>query len=178
MLKSRGLTPHRSLDLAYDHLCVRGTGGADDVTYGPTVGAIIAPWTGRKYKKKAQKLAAARVEGEEKGAPGGEGGRGGGMSWSEGDHEPKKGEEGLHKGERYLIKDFSGLVKAGEMMLVVGRPGSGCTTFLKALAGLHNGYAGIDGKVYYGSMGDDKALKPYRSDVIFNSEEGMSVGLF
>ncbi|KAK8853503.1 hypothetical protein IAR55_004210 [Kwoniella newhampshirensis] len=173
LLESRGIVPSRSLDLAYDHLSVRGTGGADDVTYGPTVGGIIAPWTGRKYKKKAAALASARVEGEEKGGPGGEGGRGAGMSWQEGDDEPKKGESGLRKGERFLIKDFSGVVKAGEMMLVVGRPGSGCTTFLKALAGLHNGYAGIDGKVYYGSMESDKELKAFRSDVIFNSEEDL-----
>jgi len=86
--------------------------------------------------------------------------------------DPKKGEEGLRKGERYLIKDFNGLVKGGEMMLVVGRPGAGCTTFLKALAGLNNGYAGVDGVVRYGNMTEGKGLKPFRSDVIFNSEEG------
>ncbi|WWD19932.1 hypothetical protein CI109_104404 [Kwoniella shandongensis] len=174
LLESRGIAPTRSLDLAYNHLSVRGTGGADDVTYGPTIGGIIAPWTNRKYKKKAIALASARVEGEEKGGgPSGDAARGEGMSWQEGDNEPKKGEEGLRKGERFLLKDFSGLVKAGEMMLVVGRPGSGCTTFLKALAGLHNGYAGIDGKVYYGSMDSDAKLKPFRSDVIFNSEEDL-----
>ncbi|WVW81393.1 hypothetical protein I302_103385 [Kwoniella bestiolae CBS 10118] len=175
LLESRGLAPHHSLALAYDHLSVRGQGGADDVTYAPTVGGIIAPWTNRHYKKKAARLAKARVEAEEKGgsddAGAGESGRGADMRWTEGDPTPKKGEEGLRKGERYLLKDFSGLVKPGEMMLVVGRPGSGCTTFLKALAGLHNGYAGIDGKLYYGDMEGDKTLNPYKADVIFNSEE-------
>lgn len=144
------------------------------MTYGPTVGAIIAPWTGIKYKKKAAKLAEARVQAEQEGAVGDEAGRDKTMTWSKENGKPKKGEDGLRKGERYLIRDFSGLVKAGEMMLVVGRPGSGCTTFLKALSGLHNGYAGIDGKVYYGSMEGDKEITPYRSDVIFNSEEGES----
>ncbi|OCF60041.1 ABC transporter [Kwoniella mangroviensis CBS 10435] len=175
LLESRGLAAHHSLALAYDHLSVRGQGGADDVTYAPTVGGIIAPWTNRRYKKKAAKLAKARVEAEEKGgsddAGAGESGRGEDMRWKEGDPIPKKGEEGLRKGERYLLKDFNGLVKPGEMMLVVGRPGSGCTTFLKALAGLHNGYAGIDGTIYYGDMSGDKALNPYKADVIFNSEE-------
>ena len=93
------------------------------------------------------------------------------MTFNEGDSKPKKGEPGLRKGERYLLKDFSGVVKSGEMMLVVGRPGSGCTTFLKALGGLHNGYAGVDGKIYYGTMEGDKELQPYKSDVIYNSEE-------
>ncbi|WWC67189.1 uncharacterized protein I206_101096 [Kwoniella pini CBS 10737] len=173
LLESRGLIPHHSLALAYDHLSVRGQGGADDVTYAPTVGAIIAPWSNRHYKRKAVKLAKARVEAEEKGGAGegGEGGRGDDMRWKEGDPTPKKGEEGLRQGQRYLLKDFSGVVKPGEMMLVVGRPGSGCTTFLKALAGLHNGYAGIDGEIYYGDMSGDKTLRPYKADVIFNSEE-------
>lgn len=174
MLSSRGIPPHRSLDLAYHHLSVRGEGSADDVTYGPTVGGIIAPWTNIKYKKKAAKLAEARVQGEMQDGAVDQGGREKGMRWEKGDEKPKKGEPGLRKGERYLIKDFSGLVKAGEMMLVVGRPGSGCTTFLKALSGLHHGYAGVDGEVYYGSMQGDKEVMPYKADVIFNSEEGES----
>lgn len=175
LLESRGLPRTKSLALAYDHLSVRGLGGPDDVTYGPTVGGIIAPWTGIKYKKKAAKLAAARVDAEEKGdsGEGGQSGRGKDMVWSEGDGKPGKGEEGLRKGERYLLKDFSGVVQSGEMMLVVGRPGSGCTTFLKAVAGLHEGYAGVDGKVYYGNMDTAKSLRPYKSEVIFNSEEDL-----
>ena len=134
------------------------------------MGGILAPWTTRKYRKKAIRLAAARAEAEEKGQAGGEGGRGDGMVWRDGDPTPEKNETGLRKGERYLIKDFSGVVKAGEMMLVVGRPGSGCTTFLKSLAGLHDGYAGVDGQIKYGTMGK-KELKPYRNEVIFVSEE-------
>lgn len=172
LLKSRGLPPHRALPLAYEHLSVRGEGGADEVMYGPTVGGIIAPWTGIKYKKKAAKLAAARAE--TGGGGEGESGRTDDMVWNEKDgQKKKKGEEGLRKGERYLIKDFSGLVRPGEMMLVVGRPGSGCTTFLKALAGLHSGYAGIDGTIHYGTMADTKSLHPYKADVIFNSEEDL-----
>lgn len=77
----------------------------------------------------------------------------------------------MKKGERFLIRDFNGVVQPGEMMLVVGRPGSGCTTLLKALSGLHQGYAGVDGKVYIGNMESNKELAPYRSDVVFNSEE-------
>ena len=45
-------------------------------------------------------------------------------------------DEGLGKNEKYLLRDFNGVLKAGEMALVVGRPGSGCTTFLKV--GLRN----------------------------------------
>lgn len=37
----------------------------------------------------------------------------------------------LGKNERFLLHNFSGVLKSGEMALVIGRPGSGCTTFLK-----------------------------------------------
>jgi ATP-binding cassette, subfamily G (WHITE), member 2, SNQ2 len=37
----------------------------------------------------------------------------------------------LGKNEKFLIHDFNGVLKSGEMALVVGRPGAGCTTFLK-----------------------------------------------
>ena len=139
------------------------------------MGGILAPWTGRKYKKRAIKLAEARVVHEEKGGAevGGEGGRGHDMVWTQGDTDPGKKDAGLRSGERYLVKDFSGLVRAGEMMLVVGRPGSGCTTFLKALAGLNQGFAGVDGEVYYGTMSDAKSIQAYKGAVIFNSEEDL-----
>ena len=39
-----------------------------------------------------------------------------------------------------ILRDFEGIVNSGEMLLVLGRPGSGCTTFLKALAGQTHGF--------------------------------------
>ena len=39
-----------------------------------------------------------------------------------------------------ILQDFEGLVKSGEMLMVLGKPGSGCTTFLKALAGQTHGF--------------------------------------
>ncbi|KAJ5730247.1 uncharacterized protein N7483_004755 [Penicillium malachiteum] len=38
-----------------------------------------------------------------------------------------------------ILRDLNGLVRSGEMLLVLGRPGSGCTTFLKTIAGVVNG---------------------------------------
>jgi ABC-type glutathione transport system ATPase component len=38
-----------------------------------------------------------------------------------------------------ILRDFEGLVKSGEMLVVLGRPGSGCTTLLKTIAGEMNG---------------------------------------
>lgn len=94
------------------------------------------------------------------------------MAWSSEMTKPGKNEDGLRPGQRYLLKDFSGLLHPGEMMLVVGRPGSGCSTFLKALSDLTGAYAGVEGDVYYGSLkAGSKEFRPYRSQVVLNSEE-------
>lgn len=37
----------------------------------------------------------------------------------------------LGKNEKFLIQNFNGVLKSGEMALVLGRPGAGCTTFMK-----------------------------------------------
>lgn len=39
-----------------------------------------------------------------------------------------------------ILQHFDGLVLPGEMLLVLGRPGSGCSTFLKTLAGDTHGF--------------------------------------
>ena len=38
-----------------------------------------------------------------------------------------------------ILRNHEGLVHCGEMLLVLGKPGSGCTTFLKTLTGQTNG---------------------------------------
>ena len=42
---------------------------------------------------------------------------------------------GTGKHRIQILKDFNGLVKPGEMLLVLGRPGSGCSTLLKTMSG-------------------------------------------
>ena len=53
---------------------------------------------------------------------------------------PQQIKEGRHKpGLRTILDGSSGCVKPGEMLLVLGRPGSGCTTLLKMLANKRKG---------------------------------------
>lgn len=40
-----------------------------------------------------------------------------------------------HSPRRRILKDFNGLLKKSELLLVLGRPGAGCSTFLKSLCG-------------------------------------------
>lgn len=40
-----------------------------------------------------------------------------------------------HGPEKTILNDFDGVLKSGEMLVVLGRPGSGCSTLLKTLMG-------------------------------------------
>lgn len=57
-----------------------------------------------------------------------------------------------------------GCVRPGEMLLVLGRPGSGCSTFLKVLGNQRAGYESIEGDVRYGGTDSKKMAKQYRSE--------------
>lgn len=70
-----------------------------------------------------------------------------------------------------ILKDFRGVVKPGEMGLVLGRPGSGCTTFLKVIANQRFGYGKVDGKVFYGPYDSETFEKQYRGEAVYNGEE-------
>lgn len=71
---------------------------------------------------------------------------------------------------RKILDNVHGCVKPGEMLLVLGRPGSGCTTLLNMLANKRHGYAQIAGDVSFGSMKAEEA-KHYRGQIIMNTEE-------
>lgn len=84
---------------------------------------------------------------------------------------PKQAKESRRpKPMKTIINKSSGCVKPGEMLLVLGRPGSGCTTLLKMLANQRKGYEEITGDVKYGSM-DHKQAEQYRGQIVINNEE-------
>ncbi|KAI7851923.1 ABC-2 type transporter-domain-containing protein [Circinella umbellata] len=70
-----------------------------------------------------------------------------------------------------ILHPFSGFVKEGEMLLVLGRPGAGTTTLLKVLANMRGGYTKVDGDVSYGGIDPVTFAKHYRGQVIYNEEE-------
>lgn len=83
----------------------------------------------------------------------------------------KKVQTSRHKPPLKTILDRShGCVKPGEMLLVLGRPGSGCTTLLSLLANRRKGYHSVEGQVHYGSMDASEAEK-YRGQIVMNTEE-------
>jgi len=65
---------------------------------------------------------------------------------------------------RTILNDFTGCVRPGEMLLVLGRPGSGCSTFLKVIGNQRYGYESIEGDVRYGGTDAATMAKNYRSE--------------
>ncbi|TLD39431.1 ABC transporter [Venturia nashicola] len=69
-----------------------------------------------------------------------------------------------------IVDASSGCVKPGEMLLVLGRPGSGCTSLLKILANRRKGFAEVSGDVNFGSL-TAKEAEQYRGQIVMNTEE-------
>lgn len=68
--------------------------------------------------------------------------------------------------KRTILDGFRGVIHPGEMVLVVGQPGSGCTTFLKSLAGFQGEFHDTQGILQYGDdcygeNRDSKALTAF-----------------
>ncbi|ELR05579.1 hypothetical protein GMDG_01770 [Pseudogymnoascus destructans 20631-21] len=74
---------------------------------------------------------------------------------------------------RTIINDFSGVIKPGEMLLVLGRPGSGCSTFLKVLANQRAGFKSVEGNVCYGGESAATMAKEFRGEVLYNPEDDL-----
>ena len=55
--------------------------------------------------------------------------------------------------------------------MVLGRPGSGCTTLLKTLANLREEYHAVEGNIYYDSILPEDLKKHLRGDVQYCPEE-------
>ncbi|TQN72395.1 Brefeldin A resistance protein [Colletotrichum shisoi] len=74
---------------------------------------------------------------------------------------------------RHLISHFDGCVRPGELLLVLGRPGSGCSTFLKAFCNQRAGFEAIEGEVTYGGASSEEMSKKFRGEIIYNPEDDL-----
>jgi ABC-type branched-subunit amino acid transport system ATPase component len=72
--------------------------------------------------------------------------------------------------EKEIVFGMNGFLDEGEMLLVLGGPGSGCTTFLKMLSGHREGYRRWGGQVSYSGIPLDNMLPRYRGSIIYNGE--------
>lgn len=79
---------------------------------------------------------------------------------------------GLGKPRRIdILRDFEGIVRSGEMLVVLGPPGSGCSTFLKTITGETHGFVVDEGSyLNYQGIPPDKMHKYFRGEAIYTAE--------
>ena len=70
-----------------------------------------------------------------------------------------------------ILNNFDGVVRNGEMLVVLGPPGAGCSTFLKSIAGETNGIY-IDSSTYlnYQGISPEEMHKHHRGETIYTAE--------
>ncbi|KAE8453210.1 hypothetical protein EG329_011277 [Mollisiaceae sp. DMI_Dod_QoI] len=70
-----------------------------------------------------------------------------------------------------ILRNFDGLVRSGEMLVVLGRPGSGCSTLLKTISGETDGFF-VDGNshVNYQGISMEQMHHDFRGECIYQAE--------
>lgn len=70
-----------------------------------------------------------------------------------------------------ILRDFDGVVNAGEMLVVLGPPGSGCSTLLKTVSGEMNGIYVEDTSYFnYQGVSAKEMHKNHRGECIYTAE--------
>lgn len=78
---------------------------------------------------------------------------------------------GTRKQKLTILHDLNGLVRSGEMVAVLGPPGSGCSTLLKTIAGDTYGFeVSPDSNINYQGIPPDQMRKRYRGEAIYTAE--------
>lgn len=75
------------------------------------------------------------------------------------------------KAPKRILNKFDGLLRHGELLIVLGRPGSGCSTMLKTMCGELNGL-GLDknSTISYDGIPQPRMKKEFKGEVIYNQE--------
>lgn len=75
------------------------------------------------------------------------------------------------KTHRKILHSFDACVKPGELLVVLGRPGSGCSTFLKSVCGELHGLAVEDPlAIRYGGISQKQMVKEFGGELVYNQE--------
>lgn len=70
-----------------------------------------------------------------------------------------------------ILKNFNGLLKSGELLLVLGRPGAGCSTLMKSICGQLEGLEiGEESVIHYNGIPLRRMIKQFKGEVVYNQE--------
>ena len=75
------------------------------------------------------------------------------------------------KPQKQILRNFNGLLKSGELLLVLGRPGAGCSTLLKTLTGeMHGLDLDTESTIHYDGISQAKMVREFRGEIVYNQE--------
>ncbi|KAI9099899.1 putative ABC transporter [Phlyctochytrium arcticum] len=78
---------------------------------------------------------------------------------------------GSGKRKIQILQDFAGVVHHGELLVVLGPPGSGCSTFLKTIAGETNGFfVNETSYINYQGISAAQMHSDFRGEAIYSAE--------
>jgi ATP-binding cassette, subfamily G (WHITE), member 2, PDR len=78
------------------------------------------------------------------------------------------------KPHKQILQNFDGVLKSGELLIVLGRPGSGCSTFLKSMCGeLHGLDVDSQSVMHYNGVSQEQMMKEFKGEVVYNQEVSM-----
>ncbi|EFQ88413.1 hypothetical protein CFE70_005141 [Pyrenophora teres f. teres 0-1] len=84
---------------------------------------------------------------------------------------PFRAKEYFGKSERkQILHSFDGIIRSGELCVVLGRPGSGCSTLLKALTGELHGLDTDDSIIHYNGIPQSRMIKEFKGETVYNQE--------
>lgn len=75
------------------------------------------------------------------------------------------------KAPKRILNKFDGVLRHGELLIVLGRPGSGCSTMLKTMCGELSGLSlDKDATISYDGIPQARMKKEFKGEVIYNQE--------
>jgi ATP-binding cassette subfamily G (WHITE) protein 2 (PDR) len=80
------------------------------------------------------------------------------------------------KEPKRILQGFDGVLQAGELLVVLGRPGSGCSTLLKTMCGELEGLT-VDDKstIHYNGIPQKTMMKEFKGETTYNQEVSIVV---
>ncbi|KAK5688623.1 hypothetical protein LTS10_000601 [Elasticomyces elasticus] len=75
------------------------------------------------------------------------------------------------KDSKHILRNFNALMKSGELLIVLGRPGSGCSTFLKTMtAEMHGLDVEKGSNIHYNGIPQKQMMKEFKGEFVYNQE--------
>ncbi|KAH7144143.1 ABC-2 type transporter [Dactylonectria estremocensis] len=75
------------------------------------------------------------------------------------------------KEPKAILHKSDGILRSGELLIVLGRPGSGCSTLLKTMTGQLEGLdLGDESRIHYNGIPQKEMMKEFKGETTYNQE--------